>query len=257
MGEPVHASWSSTGLAVLRRACDYHGGAEAWRVLRKIRLYPESLRGIVPWSKGSGSTFHLPNVIEVMPHQRLTSFLDYPKPGLVGTFQDGAVRIQSQEGKLLDSSANHRRTFQGLSKLRRWSPLDALYFFGYALWHYHVVPFTLGSARLVRVATLGSEEGACALLDVEFSTDIPTHCQRQRFYVAEDGSLTRHDYCAEIIGNFARGAHYWRRYERINGFPIALERRVMARLGSMASPLTVLHATFRGAEVELAFAGVA
>ena len=36
-------------------------------------------------------------------------------------------------GRTIAESRAHRRTFRGLSKQRRWSPLDALYFFGYAL----------------------------------------------------------------------------------------------------------------------------
>jgi hypothetical protein len=38
-----------------------------------------------------------------------------------------------------------------VAKYRRWSPIDALYFFGYALWHYHVLPFALAEAQFLRV----------------------------------------------------------------------------------------------------------
>jgi hypothetical protein len=49
---------------------------------------------------------------------------------------------------------------------------------------------------------------------------------------------------------WARGAHYWNRQTRINGFPVALERQVVARVGGFPIPSNALRATFVSAELE-------
>jgi hypothetical protein len=80
-----------------------------------------------------------------------------------------------------------------------------VYFFGYALWHYHVLPFTLGEARLVHVLEhRGMPEG----IDVVFPQHVHTHCRRQQFYFGADGRIVRHDYVADVIGAWARGSHF-------------------------------------------------
>jgi hypothetical protein len=219
--------------------------------LRLIRLFPERLSGLVPWLKGNGRTFPIPAAFEIHPHQRSARFLNYPDDEHVGIFENGAVRLERMDGAgALTVSAHHRQSFHGWSKYRRWSALDALYFFGYALTHYHSLPFTLGEARLVHAAITGSRGQRESELTLELPADLPTHCRRQRFYFDQTGRLTRHDYHAEIVGFWARGAHFWNRQTRFAGFPIALERHVAARIGHIASPITALHATFVGAELE-------
>jgi hypothetical protein len=53
------------------------------------------------------------------------------------------------------------------------------------------------------------------------------------------------------VGFWARGAHFWKRQGSFRGFPIALDRQVFARLGSVPVPITALRATFADAEVDL------
>src|SRR5262249_47769582 len=142
-------------------------------------------------------TFTAPRAIEVHPHQRTTIFHGYPDGAHRGHFTDGDVRIERiADGAMIDASPNHRRTFDGLAKNRRWRPLDALYFFGYALWHYHAVPFTLPEARFVRL--LRHERGLPGV-EVSFAADLPTHSRRQSFFFGADGRIVRHDYVADIV----------------------------------------------------------
>ena len=240
--------WTPEATAVLDRAIAHYGGLEAWRKVRTIRLVPNRLSGLVPWLKGVGRTFPLPTVFEVDPHERVARFLRYPAPEHVGVFQNGSVRIERADGSgVVSESGAHRETFRGFSKARRWSPLDALYFFGYALTHYHSLPFSLLEARLVRASRANA--GAPDELDVELPADLPTHGRRQRFYFDAEGRLTRHDYHAEIVGFWARGAHFWHRQVRVEGFPVSLERHVVGRLGHVTTPLVALRATFHEAEV--------
>ena len=236
-------------MGVLERAISHYGGIDTWRAIRTIRLVPDRLSGLVPWLKGVGRTFPLPALFEVDPHERVARFVSYPDPEHVGVFEDGSVRLECLDGRIMTESHAHRATFRGFRKARRWGPLDALYFFGYALTHYHSLPFSLLDARLVQASTTKTSDGAHDVLDVELPADLPTHGRRQRFFFDAAGRLTRHDYPAEIVGFWARGAHFWNREVVVEGFPISLERHVVARLGGATTPVVALHATFQRAEV--------
>jgi hypothetical protein len=204
-------SWTPGAISVFDRACEHYGGFETWRALRRVRLIPERLSGLLPVVKGVGRTFALPAAFEIEPQERRALFLSYPNADHVGVFENGAVRLQRSDGSTVQSSADHRASFRGLAKYRRWTPLDALYFFGYALTHYHALPFTLIEGRLVSTRSIGSGRDALRVLDIELPLDLPTHCRRQRFFFEECGRLVRHDYVAEVVGGWARGAHFWNR----------------------------------------------
>ena len=249
----VNSSWTGQALAVLERACDHYGGFETWNALAQIRLFPGRLSGLVPWLKGNGRTFPVPSAFEIRPRERWARFLSYPNPEQVGIFDNGSVRLEQRDtSEIVVRADDHRRSFRGLAKNRRWTAIDALYFFGYALTHYHSLPFSLFEARLIRASEAGSRSERLSVLEVELPPDLPTHSRRQTFYFDSAGRLTRHDYHAEIVGVWARGAHFWKRQERFAGFPVSLERHVLARLGGVAVPVTALHATFADAEVQLA-----
>ena len=63
-------------------------------------------------------------------------------PGRRVVFSEGQVQLLDGP-TILEARARPRDSFAGLRKHRRWSPLDALYFFGYAVTHYHSLPFSL------------------------------------------------------------------------------------------------------------------
>jgi len=230
----MDTSWTPEALEVWSRACEHHGGMARWRALTCIRLKTESLSGALPRLKGAGRTFSLPPLIEVDPVQRRARFQSYPDDDHLGVFENGAVRIERRDdGSVVTSSTDHRATFRGLHKLRRWRPIDALYFFGYAVAHYHALPFTLVDARLLSATVTVQGGKRLDVLDVVFPPDLPTHCRRQRFYIDESGRIDRHDYHAEVVGFWARGAHVWKRETFCNGLSVALERHVFARAGSL------------------------
>jgi hypothetical protein len=227
------AGWTADAVGLVERSIAAHGGLRCWESTRSIRLPFFSGSGLLLAIQGFQRTFPAPREIEIFPHECVTLFHGYPEAGRQTRFFDGSVRIESSDGRqVFAESLDHRRSFRGFSKLRRWSALDAAYFFGYALWHYHVTPFTLGVARLNRVLRQG--------VDVTFPESIQTHCRRQQFYFGADGRIVRHDYVAEVIGPMARGAHYWEDYVEASGLWIAKRRRVVVRLGSYATPLEVM-----------------
>jgi len=242
--------WPAPAVAVLERSWAHYGGVDAWRAIRTIRLVPDRVSGSLPWLKGAGRTFPIPSAFEVAPAGRLVRFLSYPDDRHVGIFQNGVVRIQrTEDARVVAEERAHRESFRGLAKYRRWAPLDALYFFGYALLHYHSLPFSLADARLVRATTARTGGNRLDALEVELPPDVQTHCRRQTFHFDDTGRLVRHDYHAEIVGWWAHGAHFWRRQVSVNGFPIAMERHVTLRIGRTAWPPVALHVTFGAAEI--------
>src|SRR5262249_38486410 len=150
-----------------------------------------------------------------------------------GIFAAGDVSLVERGGRVVAESRRHRATFAGLRKWRRWQPLDALYFFGYALATYWSLPFVLERTSLVRADARS--------LTVAFPDALESHGRRQRFHFDDDGLLVRHDYRAEILSSLATGAHFSGGYVEAGGMPFATKRRVTLRLGGLALPVTVLH----------------
>jgi hypothetical protein len=218
-------------IAMVQKAVQRHGGRERWERLR-LTLSPKTLTGILPRMKGVGRTFALPSRAEIEPSRARAVFFDYPRQGSTAVFEAGRVALGGAP------LAEHRETFRGLRKWRLWSPLDALYFFGYALTHYHAVPFTLLDAD---IRTWHARRRA---LTVAFPPAVHTHCAVQTFYFDESGLIVRHDYVVEIVGGWARGAHLWRDYVTVDGCPIATHRRVYARFGSLPVPVVALDVRF-------------
>ena len=243
--------WTPEAIGVLDRACQRHGGLAAWRSLRRLTLTLDTVSGPLPWMKGLGATFPRPGAVDVFPHECRTIFHGYPDTRQQGVFDRGDVRTEYPDGTgVTASSPRHRETFRGFAKYRRWSALDALYFFGYALWHYHTLPFTLHDTTLLGFRRRERGDRLQHILDVEFPAGLPTHCPRQSFHFDHDGWLRRHDYVAEIVGAWARGAHEWLDYRNVSGVQVAMQRRVRVRAFGASLPIPVLDATLSNARAE-------
>src|SRR5262245_48477874 len=234
--------WTGEAGALLARAVARHGGRDAWEALRCVTLAPKNLSGLLPSLKGVGRTFPLPPRVDIYPHEYRAVFHDYPAPGQHGVFAAGAVQLVDAGGRVVAADADPRARFRGPRKWRRWSPADALYFFGYALTHYHGLPFTLADGRPLALCRARSDGRALTGVDVELPAALHTHSRRQTFYFDDEGLLRRHDYVAEIVGWWARGAHLWRDFVTAHGIPIPRERHVVARLGRTTTPFVALHA---------------
>jgi hypothetical protein len=240
--------WTGEARALLERAVERHGGWGAWRRLGGVHIKLAALTGMVPELKGVGRTFPLPSRAEVWPHGGVVTFHDYPVAGRRGVFSGGQVQIL-EGATILEARARPRESFAGLRKHRRWSPLDALYFFGYALAHYHSLPFSLVAARPLRLVRARSAGRRLTGVEVELPADLHTHCRRQAFFFDDEGLLRRHDYVADIVGWFARGAHRWEDHVDVGGIPMPRRRHVVARVGRVEVPVAALHAEFSSLEV--------
>lgn len=228
-------------LRLVERAIARHGG-ERWSRIEAIELPVLGLSGFLPWLKGYPRSFGLPRIVRIDPVRVRAVFLDYPRPGERGVFDRGRVALGEAE------PVEHRASFSGAGKRRRWSGLDALYFFGYALTHYHSLPWSLRDAEVLAVGPT-RQSGATQALTVRFPRTVHTHSEVQTIYFAEDGLIVRHDYVAEVISRLARGAHLWLDYVEVKGIPIATHRRVLTRIGRQALPLVALDARFGTPEI--------
>ena len=239
---PSDTPWRGEARALLERAIRRHGGWATWQALGGLAFVPSSVYGLLPVLKGLGETFPLPRRIEVWPRDAVAVFHDYPAEAERGVFCSGRVELLDAAGSVTAHDDDRRRSFRGWRKYRRWSPLDGLYFFGYALTHYHGLPFTLvdGTPLGLRSATV---DGRCLRgVEVRLPAELHTHSRTQTFYFEDDGLLRRHDYVAEVVGAWARGAHFWGDFVTVAGLPVARRRRVLARLGGIAVPAVALHA---------------
>ncbi|HVU50002.1 MAG TPA: hypothetical protein VHL80_04915 [Polyangia bacterium] len=233
--------WRGEARALLERAIERHGGWAAWRRAGGLSLALKALTGLLPEHKGLGQTFSAPGRIEVWPGRGLVVLHDFPVAGRRGVFSSGQVQLLDGE-TLLEARADGRASFAGARKRRRWAPIDALYFFGYALAHYHSLPFSLAAARPLALRRARSAGRALAGVAVELPASLHTHCRRQTFFFDEEGLLRRHDYVADIVGWWARGAHRWEDFVDVGGLLVARRRHVVARLGPVELPIVALHA---------------
>lgn len=238
---PPGSRWTGEARALLERAIRRHGGWSAWRSLGGIALRLSQLGGFLPAIKGLGRTFPSPGRMELWPREAVAVFLDYPAAGEQGVFSAGKVRLLDRHGAVVAEDADPRASFTGLRRYRRWSALDALYFFGYAVAHYHALPFTLVDGRPLSVVG-ASWDRRLRGVRVELPRSLHTHCGTQTFFFDEEGLLRRHDYVAEIVGAWARGAHFWGDFALVGTLPVARRRRVLARLGSRPLPVVALRA---------------
>jgi hypothetical protein len=200
------------------------------------------LSGLVPWSEGYGRTFRLPPRAEIAPHAGRPSSSTIPhrvrpelSPAAPSPWPTRAARW-----------SRRRRAgapdFAACASCVAWSGAEALYFFGYALTRYHALPFTLGRGRPLGIWRARYAGRRLTGVKVELPVELHTHSRRQTFYFEEDGLLRRHDYVADVIGPWARGAHLWRDFVTVGGLELATVRQVVVRVGRRATPLVALHA---------------
>jgi hypothetical protein len=239
---PPGSPWTGEARALLERAVERHGGWAAWRRASGLALELKTLSGLVPRLKGLGRTFFAMTRADIWPRRGVTIFHDYPTAGRRAVFSAGQVQVLDGE-TILEARANPRASFAGLRKHRRWSPLDAVYFFGYALSHYHSLPFSLVEGRPLRLRRARSAGRTLVGVEVALPASLHTHSARQTFYFDAEGLLRRHDYVADIVGAFARGAHRSEDFVEVGGLAVARRRHVVLRLGRLEVPAIVaLHA---------------
>jgi hypothetical protein len=195
---------------LLEEVLDAHGGGDRWRSARRISARVRS-GGLLLRTRAAGNRF-ADYRVEVEPAQPRAVADPFPREGARGVFDRGTARIETTDGEVLESRADPRSEFFGLSGLRRnlrWDALDSAYFAGYAMWNYLTTPLLLTREGVeVSEGESWEEQGETwRRLEASFPDHLATHSRAQTFYFNARGMLCRHDYVAEVIGRWAHAAH--------------------------------------------------
>jgi len=215
---------------IVEQAIAAHGGLELWESAREVSLQISS-GGLAFASKLQG---HAVRDVEarVSTRGQHVVFAPYPRPGQRGVLEpDGSVRVETDEGELVEARENARGAFRDLRHKLWWDRLDILYFGAYAIWTYVSTPFVF-TREEYQVAELDPwvENGEhWRRLAVTFPEHVHTHSRSQVFYVDLNGLIRRHDYTAEPIGRWAKAAHYCFDHRSFDGLVVPARRRVYPR----------------------------
>jgi hypothetical protein len=154
----------------------------------------------------------------------------HPEPGKRGVFENGDVRIETDDGRVLSERKNARAAFGGRRNVW-WDDLDLLYFGGYALWGYIGAPFifTRPGYQVEEIEPWRERGEEWPGLRVRFPVGVPVHSREQSYYFGPDGLIRRNDYTAEVFGPWAKAAHYCWDYRDFDGIKIPTRRCAMPR----------------------------
>jgi hypothetical protein len=230
--------------ALLDEVLEAHGGLERWRSARTIQARVRS-GGLLLRTRVPGNRF-TDYRLTVDAHAPKTVMDPFPRDEERAVFDRGTSRIESRGGEVLASRRDPRSEFFGISGLRRnlrWDSLDSAYFAGYAMWNYLTTPYLLAGDEVeVREGGDWEEDGEpWRRLEASFRSDIDTHSRRQTFYFDAQGRLRRHDYVADVIGGWARVAHYCADHVQAGGLVFPTRRWVRPlRPGNRSLPFPTM-----------------
>ena len=217
---------------LLRRTIEAHGGLERWLSVQEfvIRVHTG---GIALPFRFQPSAFKSIEV-HISTNEPRTVIIPHPGAKQKGIFEGDNVRIIDSNNKTIAERKNPLAYFNKLRRKLYWDDLDVLYFGGYALWNYLNLPFLLASPDfMVKEIAPWKEKGKfLRRLHAVFPDDVPTHCREQIFYFNPEYLIVRHDYTAEIFGQWAKAAHYSWEYRDSDGLIIPTRRRVFPRISS-------------------------
>jgi hypothetical protein len=207
-----------------------HGGLELWESATEVSVQISS-GGLAFASKLQG---HAVRDVEARISTRGQHVIlaPYPQPGQCGVLdQDGTVRVETDEGELVEARENARDAFRDLRHKLWWDRLDILYFATYAIWTYVSTPFafTREDYQVVELDPWVESGEPWRRLEVTFPEFVHTHSRQQVFYFDANGLIRRHDYTAEPIGGWAKAAHYCLDHRSFEGLVVPTRRRVYPR----------------------------
>lgn len=217
----------------LDRILEAHGGLQYWQSLAAVEV-SMSAWGFLFQAKRIRPLHHA--VITVDTSDPRVVIKDFPTLGcttaLLGTRR---VEIRDASGAVLRYRDNPREAFGLGRRSLYWDDLDFAYFSGYAMWTYLTMPFLL-LHRGVTIDCFERDADGSTILTVAFPDHLPTHSPTQKLYFDPVGRLVRHDYTAEVVGQWAKAAHLCSDYRPFGGLWMPTRRRVYPR-GPSGRPL--------------------
>lgn len=229
---------------LLAAVLDAHGGLERWRAASTVHARVHS-GGLLIRSRVPGNKF-ADYGLTVDIHEPSTVLDPFPMDGQLGVFERGEARIETDRGVVVAARSDPRSDFSGVSGLRRnlrWDPVDSAYFAGYAMWNYLTTPYLLTREGIeLSEGEVWKEEGETwRRLEATFPPSIHTHSRRQTFYFDVAYRLRRHDYVAEVVGGWAKAAHYCADHAEAGGLVFPTRRWVRPiRPGNRSLPFPTL-----------------
>jgi hypothetical protein len=217
-------------IELAERTIAAHGGLALWGDASEIRAQVSS-GGLAFASKLQGSAVRDLEA-RVSTSAQHVVFDPYPRAGQRGVLeQDGAVRIETDAGELVEARENPRSAFMDLRHKLWWDRLDILYFGTYAIWTYLSTPFVFAREdyELAELDPWEENGERWQRLAVRFPAHVHTHSREQVFYIDASGLIRRHDYTAEPLGSWANAAHYCLDHESFDGLIVPTRRRVYPR----------------------------
>ena len=209
-----------------------HGGFDLWNEAGVVHA-TLSTGGAAFLLKFSRDNFDETKVSIHLNEQRV-EVRPYGGRDNVGHYDRNGVRIVDSAGKVIAERSNPRPYFRKARRLVYWDALDTLYFSGYACWNYFSMPYLLAAEGMeLSEAEPWVDEGETwSRIDAIFPDTIETHSRKQSFYFDVDRRLRRHDYTAEVFGNWAKVAHYCHDHETRDGALFPMRRDVYPRAGN-------------------------
>ena len=213
---------------VVQKICVAHGGLEKWDTIERLSC-KASIKGLLFDLRGQPDIFSDVD-IEIECRTQKAIYRRCSDVNQYSVYEPGRVAIFEKNQLLAERSAP-RTHFKGRSRDQLWDKLDAVYFGGYAIWHYACAPF-LFTHPDIRVRD-GEDwiEGneTWSRLHVTFPESIHSHCKEQVYYYNSAGLLQRMDYQADIVDSSIGVAHYMYDYIDIGGLKMPTRRRAFPR----------------------------
>lgn len=209
-------------------AIDAHGGLERWRGLRAVTLELSS-GGLAFRSRLQPRALRAVTATVASKAQHVT-LQDFPRRGWASEYEGGTMCVRGPGGRRHRDEID-RSAFRRLRRQVRWSSAELGYFAACALWTYVSLPFVL-VADDVQLRSLGPwDEGGEHLdrLEVRLPARIHTHSPVQVLHLDAERRIRRHDYTAQLFGQWATAAHWCSGHRWFDGLLVPTRRRVVPR----------------------------
>jgi hypothetical protein len=206
-----------------------HGGLERWNKVKSIRA-ASSIGGAIWYLKGKGDV--LKDVVLTADTKKERVVMEFPGQDKRTIFEPLRVRIEKEDGTLVEERENPEKSFAGHQRDTPWDDVHVAYFSGEALWTYLNTPFvyTQDGFETEEVAAIVSNGEIWRRLKVTFPDAIKSHTREQISCFGPDGLIRRHDYTVDILGG-ATGLNFASEYRDVDGIIVAARRRIYAYEG--------------------------
>ena len=121
----------SSARELLDEAVQAHGGLERWRNIAERRVRASSGGFAFARKLQYGALEN--REVRVATRIQRTMLIPYPSLGRLGVFEAGTVRIESEDGEILQQRDDPRSAFGKFRQGLWWDALDLLYFAGRAI----------------------------------------------------------------------------------------------------------------------------